>query len=166
MCPRRFPDKAHRPPFIFAPVRNTSGFHVGLSSRSDETREEKNGYFDDISTALQNRSVLRSPFPATERWKNPIALFSTSIYSPVDRLETRYLAFTLPYVLSHHLSSCVRRAGPKRLQGPATTARLNSIKDHAVARDFCAVAWVRGHWHFVTIIQLYRFYINTYYAFV
>lgn len=126
---------------MFAPARNTSGLYVG-DCRLDWKKKKR------VKKQIDNLPLMIFALAFDERCRieayqgflslrdrdtmSDLALFST-FYILSGRFEMRHLAFTLPYVLSHHLSSCVRRAGPKRLQEPATTARLNSIKDRAVA---------------------------------
>lgn len=115
----------------------------------------------DISTALQNQSVLR--FSISIEKSTPHK--TCGLNSPPTRsFVLKYyhlLPFRFPrsFCLVIHLSSCVQGAGPKRLPF-RPQHRFNSI-DSALQWVDVTVAWVHGHWHFVTIIQLYRFYINT-----
>lgn len=135
-------------------------------------------YIVDISTALQNESVFTilvlgnitrtctifdsvffhnffvSPvwfvFLCRYRYVN----FYFSSFSRITRLV---LAVTMFFFKSPPTLVPAPGRGPNRLQVPQHS---RIAQQFARALRLGTVGWVHGHWHFVTIIQLYRFYIN------
>lgn len=85
-------------------------FYINFISAGRNARKQIYFIIVDISMALQNRSVLRFSFPVRD---NSIVLFSILVFS--SHSSRNVISSFLCHSFLSHLSSCVRRKGPKRL---------------------------------------------------